>query len=151
MPKASIDINPIDPRVLAAARRLADEVVQPAIEAWSKQLGAAWNERPDVVAAALSETLYREVLRWDTTRWLCVAAEQAPNTMLTETRAEIGRLSGYTRPGLERRLGLTGRVRRGRHNWTPRDLRDQVIVEHAQRQADEDHAVGHEEGRAEGP
>ena len=137
MPKITVyETNPIDPRILAAARELADDVVQPAIEDMAAKLGAAWGERPSVVAAALSETLYRLVLREDTTRWLAVVAEQEHDFGIVETRSAIGRLAGYSRPGIERRLALVGQVRVGRHGWTPRELADAVIVARAQRLAD---------------
>jgi hypothetical protein len=152
MPKASVyEVNPIDPRILDAARRLADDVVQPAIEEEAAALGAAWGERPSVVAAALSETLYRLVLREDTTRWLAAVAEQEHGFGIVETRSAIGRLAGYSCQGIERRLALVGQVHVGRHGWTPRELADAVIVDRARRQANEDAEVSHEEGRAEGP
>jgi hypothetical protein len=151
MPKASVyDVNPIDHRILEAAQRLADDVVQPAIENMAAALGADWEERPSVVAAALSETLYRLVLREDTTRWLAVVAEQERDSDgekvagVVETRDAIGRLAGYSRTGIERRLGLVGRVRRGRprsqsqDGWTPREMADAVIVARVQRLANED-------------
>jgi hypothetical protein len=152
MPKASVyETNPIDPRVLEAARTLADEVVQPAIEERAASLARSLGERPSVVAAALSETLYRVVLREDTTRWLAVAAEQEHGYGIVETLTAIGRLAGYSRPGIERRLGLGGQIRVGRHNWTPRELADAVIVERARRLAEEEAEAEHEEQRAEHP
>lgn len=152
MPKASVyEKNPIDPRILEAARLLADEVVQPAIEERAASLAESMDERPYVVAAALSETLYREVLRYDTTRWLATAALQEHGRGVVETLTSIGTLAGYSRPGIERRLGLSGQVRVGRHNWTPRELADAVIVERARRLAEEEAEIGSLDALAEDP
>jgi len=38
--------------------------------------------------------------------------------------------------GLERRLGLVGGAKVGRHGWTPRELADAVIVDRAIRAED---------------
>lgn len=130
---SAYDANPIDPRILEAAQELADEMVQPAIEAMAARLGTAWGERPSVVAAAIGETLYRLVLREDTTRWLAVTAEREHGYGLVETRTAIGRLAGYSRQGIENRLALVGQVHAGRHGWTPRELADAVIVARALR------------------
>ena len=152
MPKSSVyEVNPINKRILDAARRLADTVVQPAIEVEAKALARILKERPSVVAAAISETLYRLVLREDTTRWLAMVAEQEHGFGVVETRSAIGRLAGYSRPGIERRLALVGQVRAGRHNWSPRELADAVVVARAQQLADEEAEVRHEEGQAEDP
>lgn len=152
MPKASVyETNPIDPRILEAARLLADEVVQPAIEERAASLAESMGERPYVVAAALCETLYREVLRYDTTRWLATAAIQLDDFGVVETLTSIGRLAGYSRPGIERRLGLSGQARVGRHGWSPRELRNAVIVEHARRIAEEEAEVEHLDAAAEDP
>lgn len=146
MPKTSVyEAHPIDPRILEAARKLADDVVRPAIEEMAARLGTAWGERPSVVAAAIGETLYRLVLREDTTRWLAVVAEQEADFGIVATRTAIGRLAGYSRPGIEQRLALVGKVRVGRHGWTPRELRDAVIVDRAQRLADEEEYLRHAE------
>jgi hypothetical protein len=153
MPKADDSkTNTIDPRILHAAQELADRVVQPAIEERAASLALSLGERPSVVATALSETLYRLVLREDTTRWFAMAAEQEHGYGAVETRSAIGRLAGYSSwQGIERRLGLSGNVRRGRHNFSPRELADAVIVDRARRSAEEDAEVEYLDGLQEDP
>jgi len=134
MPKR--DTYPTDPRILEAARQLADEVVAPAVVSMSDTIAGELGERSLVVATALTETLYRVVLREDTARWFAVAAEQEHGYGIVETRTAIGRLAGFSRAGIERRLALVGGAKVGRHGWTPREISDAVIVDRAIRAED---------------
>jgi hypothetical protein len=152
MPKADAnETNKVNPRILDAARTLADEEVLPAIEEMAASLARALGERPSVVAAAIGEVLYRQVLRQDTTRWLAVVAEQEHGFGVVETRSAIGALAGCSRQVIEQRLRLVGEVRVGRHNWTPRELADAVIVERARRLAEEEAEVEYLDAVAEDP
>lgn len=120
--------------MLAAARWIADGV-QPAIVEEAVRLAAGLGERASVVAAAIAEVLYDRVLREDTARWLAIQAETEPGAGTVATRTAIGKLCGFSRQGLERRLVLTGNGMAGREGRTAREVADEIL--HAQWRADE--------------
>lgn len=113
------------PLIIAAAEAIADsDEVQRLIYHRAMQIAEQLEVSPLLAAAAIADRM-AVPLREDVARGLITTAQLIPwpRRGVTAVRREVAELLGFSsHQAAERRWGLVGNARRGRHHWTPKEL-----------------------------
>ncbi len=113
------------PLIIAAAETIADsDEVQRLLLDHAMKIAQQLEVEPLLAAAAIADRL-AVPLREDVARGYITTAQLIPwpRRGVTAVRREVARLLGFSsHQAAERRWGLVGELRRGRHGWTPEEL-----------------------------
>jgi len=113
------------PLIIAAAEAIADSnEVQQLLHDAAGRVAMQLEVEPLLAAAAIADRM-AVPLREDVARGLITTAQLIPwpRRGVTAVRREVAELLGFSsHQAAERRWGLVGEARRGRHGWTPAQL-----------------------------
>jgi len=113
------------PLVIAAAEAIADSnEVQQLLRDAAGRVAMQLEVSPLLAAAAIADRM-AVPLREDVARGFITTAQLIPwpRRGVTAVRREVAELLGFgSHQAAERRWGLVGNARRGRHHWTPEEL-----------------------------
>ncbi len=111
--------------IVAAAEAIADsDELQRLLYDAAMKIAQQLEVEPLLAAAAIADRM-AVPLREDIARGLITTAQMIPwpRRGVTAVRREVAALLGFaSHQAAERRWGLVGEARRGRHGWTPAEL-----------------------------